>query len=140
MTLRLSSPNIIRLRATGYEPEAEDEVLWKITFIDKLLKIKKAARPVYAILRASSEDGWGEIEVGGLAYGSRNAKPEELKVDLVESGTAETLYDFARSHLQLLLAQIGSPQSTPRKAPEPEIRFIERDEFERILDENDDDD
>lgn len=137
MTLRLSSPNIIRLRATGYEPGAEDAVEWKLTFIDKLLTTKKAARPVYGVLRASSAEGWAEIEVGGIVHGSRSAQPAALKRDLLDSGAAETLYDFARSHLQLLLAQIGSPQSTPRKAPDAEVRFIERDEFERLLEDND---
>lgn len=72
-----------------------------------------------------------------MGQGSRNSSPEALKRDLIDSGTAETLYDFARPHLQVLLAQIGSGQSTPIKAPEAELRFIEREEFERILEDSD---
>ncbi|WP_426621979.1 hypothetical protein [Microbacterium sp. As-52] len=135
MSLRLGGIRVARLRATGFDSDSvdEEEIVWKLTVIDKLLSTKKPARAMFGTLRAASEDGWAEIEVSGIVYGARNVDPEVLHRDVLKSEAAETLFDFARSHLTPLLAQVGSSQSVPLKAPDPDFRFVEREEFEQLL-------
>ncbi|WP_136051190.1 hypothetical protein [Microbacterium sp. K36] len=115
------------------DPEDDETVVWNITIIDKQLSNSSSkTRPVFGLLRASSENGWAEVEVSAGLVGSKKGTEESLKRDIVESGAAENLYDFARVHVQTLLAQVRSDQYIGLAAPEPQLRFISRQEFDKL--------
>jgi len=132
VTLRAVNLNIMRLRATALDPSDEESVRWRLTFIDKRLSGKHVARPIYALLRATSERGWAEIEVSAVVRGGKKATQESLSKALVDDDIAENLYDYARSHLQSRMAQVRSEQYMSLHAPEHELRYISSEEFDEM--------
>lgn len=132
MTLRLANLAVVRLRGTTIDPDDDETVVWKLTLIDREISSKQFSRPLFGLLRASSEDGWAEVEVSAHLLGSKKGTEESLTRDLITSGAAENLYDFARIHIQTLLAQVRSTQYIGLAAPEAEIRFISNREFEEL--------
>ncbi len=118
MSLYLSSPMVVRLRATHIGGEAEDEFLWKIRISrETFTSGDRPGRTISGFLRADGPTGWGDIDVGGVVYGSEGMADEEIMAAMIEYWVDETLYDFARSHLQPLLATTACEVRIPLASP-----------------------
>jgi hypothetical protein len=116
VSVLLGAPTIMQLRATRFDGEATDEFHWRLR-VGATVVGEHSVRPVSGHLRADGPEGWGEVDVSAVLLGTSDASEAELAAVVGESIAAETLYDFARSHLQPLLSQVGSSLRIPYDSP-----------------------
>lgn len=80
---------------------------------------------VIATLQAAESSGWGDITVGAAFNVQQDLPAEKIEEEIAGSEALETLYDFARSHLDPLLRTVGSDLVMPRYAPDVVLHRID---------------
>lgn len=122
-TFAITAPIVLRLRATE-SIDHEAHVVWRLGFAEAPeVEDGVESRLVFGNLHASGIHGWADVDVRAR-FVNTSALPAETPVaDLLKgAAAAETLYDFARSHVLGILATVGAHVEVPVKAPEPEIK------------------
>ncbi|ASD21488.1 hypothetical protein B7495_04775 [Cryobacterium sp. LW097] len=135
MTFIPTNLEVIRLRASQGE-SSSDHATWSIAFDPEFLGEDSEIRVVIGSLHVGGSGGWADISVGSFFLRTQDVPSEELAALIAASDAAETLYDFARSHLHPLLAMIGSDAAVPRQSPDVTIAPFEpedEDEEETTL-------
>jgi hypothetical protein len=122
---------VIRLRASQGE-STSDHASWSISFDPDFLGEDAEVRVVIGSLHVGGPGGWADISVGSFFLRTENLPLEELAALIGASDAAETLYDFARSHLHPLLAMIGSDAAVPRQSPTAEVGPFESEDEEEV--------
>ncbi|TFB18104.1 hypothetical protein E3V93_16520 [Microbacterium sp. 3H14] len=132
MTVTIITIDVMRLRASKqFEEMTDTEVAWEIKVADRLIAPSNAsetapkARPVHATLFADGPDAWGDIDLSALVLGADQITAQETRDALQASPAIETLYDFARTHLQSLLGTVRADYRLPMSAPAIEVEVFE---------------
>lgn len=132
MTVTIITIDVMRLRASKqFEDMSEVEISWEIKVADHLIAPSNSdesapkARPVHATLFADGPDAWGDIDLSALVLGADEISAEETRDALQVSPAIETLYDFARTHLQSLLGTVRADYRLPASAPAIELEVFE---------------
>ena len=113
----------MQLRATRFDGEEADEFHWRVR-VGATTVGADSIRPISGHLRADGPEGWGEVDVSGFLLGTEDVPEAQLPALVGESVAAETLYDFARSHLQPLMSQVGSSLRIPYDSPQISVTVI----------------
>lgn len=118
---------VLRLDAT--KAEATDEhVQWSVGYAPQIIEgADETSRVVLGTLHAGGEDGWATITVGAVYIHQVDSLDDEDLVPAVsEADATETLYDYARSHLAIVLATVGVAVALPRASPDPDVAALVR--------------
>ena len=111
--------DVIQFRASQADRKTETHADWSLSYDPE--PIHEDAIVVIGALHVGGPGGWADISVGSFFLPSGAEGEADLPSSIATSEAAETLYDFARSHLKSFLGLIGADIVIPRKAPEPEV-------------------
>lgn len=123
----LSDLEVLRLR--GSQGTSTDEhVHWNVGYAPEAEPhLPPTMRVVIGDLHVGGKNGYADITVGSLFIHNGDELSEENMAEAVgESIAAETLYDFARSHVVGLLALLKVEVDVPIKSPDPEVTVLHK--------------
>jgi hypothetical protein len=125
----LTNLDVIRLRSSQ-GPDTDEHVRWSIEFDPDFADESETTRVVFGSLHAGGAAGWGDITVGAFFKNMAGTTVAELPEELFSSDAVESLYDFARSHLQPLLSLVGAPMRLPWKSPDVVVGVMDMSDAE----------